>query len=135
MNLPEIKQRLHKAMVIRIPIFDPGTPPRQKVSALEDHILLCAFHRAECEEALYWCVEAGKAIRAQFEERTQGYNVGLKSRPTKEDVERARAELAPDLHHSLQEARDLVEALRRQVYRLGGSDYDAASRAYTLLSG
>lgn len=135
MNLPEIKERLHRAMVIRIPVFDPDTPPREKVSALEDHILRCAYHRAECEEALYWCVEAGKQIRAQFEEQTQGYNIGLKSRPTKDDIERARAELAPSLHQALLEARDLVEALRRQVYRLGGSDYDAASRAYTLLSG
>ena len=101
---------------------------------LQQHILLCAFHRAELEEALHWCLESGKALRRQWDD-LQGYEVALGSRPTKDQVDKAKRDVAPDVWAALTEARTLTESIKRQISRMGGSDYDAASRVYTMLSG
>lgn len=134
MTLDEIRTRLYAAMEIRVPRFPPDTSPREKVSALEDHLLLCAYHRAELEEALHWCVEAGKTLRAQWD-GVEGAEAMVGHKATKERLDGAKRTIAPGVWDSLEEARTLVESLRRQVSRLGGSDYDAVSRAYTLISG
>lgn len=135
MTLDEIRQALHTALPIRVPTFDPNTHPREKITALEDHLLKCAYHRGELEEALYWAVEAGKTLRAQWE-GVEGHEAMLRgSRPTKEQIDAAKARIDPTTWAGLQECRSLVEALRRQIVRLGGTDYDAVSRAYTLISG
>lgn len=134
MTLDEIKSKLESAMKVRIPQFDPNLPPREKISKLEDHILLVAWHRGELEEALHWCIEAGKKLRVEWDQ-VQGYEVGLPSRPTKEQIDLSKGRIAPELYASLEQARTLTTSIRRQIDRLGGSDYDAASRAYSLLSG
>lgn len=136
MTLEEIRAVLDRALPIRIPIMDPTNRKsgRERVDELQEHILTCAFHRAELEEALHWCLESGKALRREWDD-LQGYQVGLSSRPTKDDVDRAKRELRPDVWKGLDEARTLTESIKRQISRLGGSDYDAASRVYTMLSG
>lgn len=134
MDLAEIRRRLESALPLRIPQFDPNTPPREKISRLEDYILKCAYHRGELEEALHWCLEAGKRLRAEWDQ-VQGYEVGLPSRPTKEQIDQSKRMISPNVWKGLDEARTLTESIKRQIARLGGSDYDAASRAYTMLSG
>lgn len=136
MELSEIRQRLEDALPVRIPLIDPShrKMPRERVEELQDHILKVAWHRAELEEALHWCLEGGKALRRQWDD-LQGYQVALGAKATKDDVERAKRELAPQVWTSLEEARTLTESIKRQITRLGGSDYDAASRVYTMLSG
>lgn len=135
MDLNEVRERLESALPLRIPLLDPNAAPRERIEALEDYILKCAWHRGELEEALYWTIEAGKVLRMKWD-RVQGFQVAVRgSRPTKEQIDQAKAEIDPDTYAALTEARTLVEHLKRQIQRLGGSDYDAASRAYTLLSG
>lgn len=135
MDLTEARRRLESALPIRIPLFDPNAQPRERIEALEDHILKTAWHRAELEEALYWTMEAGKLLRAQWD-GVRGHEVAVRgSRATKEQIDAAKAEIAPDVWEGLQEARYLTDHLKRQIARLGGSDYDAASRAYTMLNG
>lgn len=135
MNLDEVKSKLEAALPLRIPLMDPNVSPRVRVEQLEDYILKCAWHRGELEEALYWTIEAGKVLRARWD-RVEGFQVAIRgSRPTREQIEHAKAEIDPETYAALTEARSLVEHLKRQISRLGGSDYDAASRAYTLLSG
>jgi len=133
-QLPDIKQVLLDAMVFRLPVFDPNMHPREKIGKLEDHILDCARHRARVEEALYWCIEAGKTLRIEWDD-IQGWETVAGARPTKDRIDLEKRRIKPTLYTSLEECRSLTEALRRQAVRLGGSDYDAASRAYTLLSG
>lgn len=137
MNLQEARQRLDRALPLRIPQFDPNAHPREKVAALADHILTVAYHRAELEEALHWTIEAGKALKLRWDGHV-GYEVALPKggRHTQEQVSEAKRRTGMgEVWAGLQEARALKEALERQIIRLGGSDYDAASRAYTLLSG
>lgn len=137
MTLQEVRERLLKALPLRVPQFDPNAHPRDRVQGLADHILKVAYHRAELEEALYWTIEAGKALKVKWDGH-QGYEVSLPrgSKHTQEQVNEAKRRTGmKETWDGLQEAKALKEALERQIIRLGGSDYDAASRVYTLLSG
>jgi hypothetical protein len=134
-TLEEIKKALHAALPVRVPLYDPNAPPRERIEGLEKHILLVAWHRAELEEALHWAIELGKTLRREWD-GVEGHEALLRgSRPTKEQIEAAKAKIAPGTWDALLEARTLVESLKRQIVRLGGSDFEAASRAYTLMSG
>jgi hypothetical protein len=135
MDIPEIKARLESTLTLRIPQVDPDARPQERIEALEDYVLKIAYARADLEEALYWLIEGGKVLRAKWD-GVEGWQVAVRgSRPTKEQVDRAKAEIDPSTYAALQEARTLVDHLKRQIARLGGSDYDAASRVYTMLSG
>lgn len=135
MTLDEVRERLDKAMPLRVPLWDPNMNPKERIEGLTDHLLTCAYHRAELEEALHWTVEAGKTLRAQWD-GVQGHEAMVRgSRPTKDQLDAAKRTIAPDTWAALDECRTLVESLRRQITRLGGTDYDAVSRAYTLMSG
>lgn len=136
MELADIKQRLYDALPLRVPLQDPNESARVRIEKLEDHLLKCAWHRAELEEALHWAIEAGKLLRRKWD-AIEGHEQMVRSgsRTTKEQIDAAKARIDPDLWDSLNEVRTLVESLRRQIVRLGGTDYDAVSRAYTLISG
>lgn len=49
--------------------------------------------------------------------------------------EQIKREENPELAGKLDRAKWVIERCNEELDRLGGSDYDAASRAYTLLSG
>lgn len=137
MEIEQIRQALNNALPVRIPLQNPEAHPRERISELENHILLCAWHRAELEEALHWTIEIGKRLRVRWD-GIDGWQAAVpRSRPTKDQVDAAKRIIDGDrgTWDALQECRALVESLKRQITRLGGSDYDAASRAYTLLSG
>lgn len=137
MNADEIKARLHAVMALRIPRRDPNESPQVRVAALEEHLLQVAYHKADLEEARYWLIEAGRSLREQWD-GIQGYEAmvrGGMSRASREQIDQAKAQIKPDLWSSLEEARTLLEAITRQINRLGGTDYEAASRVYTLMTG
>lgn len=131
----EIAVRLERALKLRIPIFDPSAHPRDKMAALEAHILRCAYERAELEEALHWGIELGKQLRLQWDSH-RGWEPVAGARPTEARVNEAKRKTGMQpIWDAMQEMRALADSLERQIKRLGGSDYDAASRAYTLMSG
>lgn len=100
----------------------------EKIDALIDHINLTAILRGELEELR---LEAHvRALAAR--ERLRGVPVGVGK--TKAATEELRRAAAPDVASELDGALWLVDRCTEQIARLGGSDYDAASRAYTLLS-
>lgn len=136
MTLQEIREVLERSLPLRIPLIDPTSASRERIEALEDYILKTAHMRGDLEEAFHWCVEAGKLLRLEWD-GLQGYENALprKTTYTKEQVDRAKRTVRPDLWTALQDARTLAVALERQIKRFGGSDYEAASRAYTMLTG
>lgn len=136
MQIADIKQILEAALVVRVPRFTPDDGPGFKISKLEEHLLLCAWHRGQLEEALYWTLEAGKLLRLQWD-GIVGYENALPrgTRHTREQIDGAKRTMQPGIWESMSEVKYLAENLRRQISRLGGTDYDAVSRAYTLISG
>lgn len=135
-DLAEVRTRLLTALEVRIPPYDPNLHPRERVQALDAYITRTAEIRQELEEALYWCMEAGKALKRQWD-GVEGYEVALPrgGKHTKEQIEAARRTVAPKgLWEGLEEARSLAQSLHRQIRRME-LDYEATSRSYTLMSG
>jgi hypothetical protein len=54
---------------------------------------------------------------------------------SKPAIDEAKRQARPDLAELVDGSRWLIARCGEQIERLGGSDYDAASRAYTLLGG
>lgn len=138
MNLADIRQRLLDALPLRIPRFDPNESPRKKSEELEAYILTTAWQRGELEEALHWAWEAQKLVREQWNE-IEGWEPFLPTGrrvgdATKEQVAAAKRHVNSEVSDGLSSANKLVEGLGRQIRRLE-LDYEAASRAYTLMSG
>lgn len=136
MQMDDIKRILETALAIRVPQFDPNESPGIKIAALEDHLLKCAYHRGELEEGLYWTLEAGKALRLKWDS-IHGYENALPrgTKHTREQVDTAKRAIDAGTWEAMEHCKYMAENLRRQISRLGGTDYDAVSRAYTLISG
>jgi hypothetical protein len=124
---PQGASVLAAAAAIRFPdIRELGGSER--VDALVDYICETAIMRGDLEalrlEAHTTLFEAAVALAA----------IPAAGR-TKALVADLRRASAPDLAAAVDGAKWLVDRCTEQINRLGGTDYDAASRTYTLLSG
>lgn len=88
-----------------------------------------AIARGELEE-----LRLGAHVRA-LHARERLTMLPATSTKSKAAAEESRRAAAPDLARELDGAQWLIDRCTEQINRLGGTDYDAASRAYTLLSG
>lgn len=119
---------LARAAALRFPDL-PGMEGRERVDALIDHIAHTANLRAELEELR---LSANVHI---LEVRSRLNKVPALNARTKVAAEESRRAANPALADQLDRAQWVVDRCTEQIARMGGSDYDAASRAYTLLSG
>lgn len=138
MTLEEIRARLKAALPLREPLFDPSAAPVAKVRALEDYLLLTAYHRGELEEALHWLYEAKKTLKREWDD-LHGWEMNLPRgattrNRTQEMVREAKRHTAPELYTSLAECTQLENSILRQIRRLELDD-KATSRGYTLITG
>lgn len=137
MTLEEIKATLFDAAKVRMPRFGPDQAPRERIELLEDYLNLTAVTRAELDEARLCAHAAVKALSDEWD-AIQGWGMHLpgNGRHTQADVDRAKAEIRPDLAGAVKDARWLVSRLTEQIDRLSRmGDDQVASRIYTLISG
>lgn len=120
---------LARAAALRFPSLREIPQPRARVEALVDYISDTAIIRGELEELR---LEAETQL---LELRARWRSLPMPSNRTAPQVEAARRAADPALGASLDRARWMVDRCSEAIARFGGSDYDAASRAYTLLSG
>lgn len=136
MDLSEIRAKFDAARVIRVPLLDPNTHPRQKIQALEDYLTQTAWHRGELEDALWWLVAVETSLKERWE-NVQGYEPFLpptaKER-TQEAIRQAKRNIAPDVYTGLMSCHHLKEHIGRQIRRLELDDRNV-SRTYTLATG
>lgn len=102
---------------------------RERVEALIEHISDTAILRSEVEELRL------SAHVQLLELRSQLRRIPAPGARTKQMAEDTRRAANPGLADQVDRAQWVVDRCTEQISRLGGSDYDAASRAYTLLSG
>lgn len=121
---------LGRAAALRFPNLR-DLAPRERIDALIDYITDTAIARGELEELR---LEAHVRLR-DARERLAAVTVTASRSASKVAVEELRRQAAPKLAHEVDSARWVVERCTEQIMRLGGTDYDAASRTYTLLSG
>lgn len=119
---------LARAVALRFPDIREKRG-REKVDALVDHITGTAIMRGELEE-----LRLSAHVRL-LDARQRLARVPATTHRTKAAAEESRRAAAPEIAAELDGAVWVVERCTEQINRLGGSEYDAASRAYTLLSG
>lgn len=137
MNVDECNAKLKAALPIRMPRFDPNLGAREKIEGLENHILLVAFHRGECEEALYWVIEAKKVLKDAWD-GVEGWEAFLprteRQKPTKEAVAAAKRQVDEGTYLALRDVQTMIDALAAQIKRFR-EEFESASRVYTLITG
>lgn len=102
---------------------------RERIDALVDHITETAIIRGDLEELR---LEAYVHLRDAEAELGAIITGVTKSRVAVDEAKRAAR---PDLAGRLDAAKWTVARCTEQINRMGGSEYDAASRTYTLLGG
>lgn len=101
---------------------------RAKIDALIDHITETAILRSQLEELRLEAQVNARTARDELSRVQAGIG---KTRGATEELRRAAR---PDLARVLDGALWLVDRCTEQIARMGGSEYDFASRTYTMLS-
>lgn len=119
---------LARAAAIRFPDLR-GMQGLQRINALVEHINLTAIARGDLEE-----------LRLEANTRLLDLRARLARVPSilgksKTAADEARRASNPDLAQQIDTARWTVDRCTEQITRMGGTEYDAASRTYTLVSG
>lgn len=136
MTLDEIRTVVEDCARMRMPKLR-SLEPGDKVSQLEDYLVELAIARGQLEEARMYLHAALDPLLDQWD-NIKGWeaHVGYSTRTTQDDIRRAKKEIRPDLHDSINEAKRLGARIGEQIVRLGGmGDEQVASRLYTLITG
>jgi hypothetical protein len=102
---------------------------RARIEALVDHITEAAIIRGELEELR---LEAQVQARDTRRHLDRVPATVLRSRAAAVE---ARRLADPGAAQQLDDAQWVIDRCTEQIHRLGGSEYDVASRAYTMLTG
>jgi hypothetical protein len=118
---------LARAAALRFPKLSE-LAGREKIDALTDHIVATAISRGDLDELRLEAHTNLLGLRRRFNRLLAG-----RSFRTHALADDARRSADPQLADDLDSAAWLIARCTEQITRLNG-DYDAASRAYTLLS-
>jgi hypothetical protein len=138
-NVEEINAVIDRALTARPPKWeDERTPPRVKVSELEDYLMASAYLAAELEAAHHWLSKAIDDATDVIAEM-HGYEALLPSKPrdriTAADHLAAKREANPDPFLAGAEAKRLRATVLRQIDRLKFEAQWVISRSYSMISG
>jgi hypothetical protein len=119
---------LQRSVELRFPDLSEIENPRERTEALQDHIVATAIMRGELAALrLAAHTQLQVALKDWHKTPTTG-----RTGPQREDE---RRRLRGDLAALIDDAKFTIARCTEEMDRLGGTDYDAASRVYTLLSG
>jgi hypothetical protein len=120
---------LARAAQLRFPDLRELKTPRERVDALIDHISDTAVLRGELEQLR---LETQVDL---LDARDAWHRLQIPASRSKPQADELRRRADPELAARIDRARWLIERCGEAIARMGGTDYDAASRAYTLLAG
>lgn len=127
---------LQRAVSTRMPQFTPEMSPRERAEALADHILETARVRGELAELRMNAHVQLRDDMQTFRELDGWERYKRRSGDrTREAEHEAKRRMDPELVQRIEDAKFTIARATEEMDRLGGSDYDAASRAYTILTG
>jgi hypothetical protein len=119
---------LARSIALRFPDLSEIEDPRERTNALQDHIVATAIMRGELAALR---VAAHTKLQAALKDWNKIPTTG-RTGPQREDE---RRRLRADLAALIDDAKFTIARCTEEMDRFGGTDYDAASRVYTLLSG
>lgn len=120
------------ASKLRVPVFQRGTAPRQRVDALEEFLLLSAFHQGNMSEERLGLFDELRDLEDEWEVVAdwEEHRVGT----TIASIDEAKKVVRPRLWQEIRLKRWQVKRLTEEIDRLE-RDATKVSRAYTLISG
>lgn len=124
---------LYRSTKLRFPRWDSERTPQEKRGLIEQHIWETATMRAELAELRLRAWEALKNARRDWA-KMRGWEAHRGGDRTEASVERAKRRANPALYDRMEDARFVVDRCTEEMTRLD-RDYDAASRAYSVLVG
>lgn len=129
-----LSDTMEKAVALRFPVFDRDGEAtlREKLEAIEDHVMACGFWHGELVEERLRLREEHRPRQHEWDhlEGWQSQRVGK----TDQAVTEAKRALRPDLYDGLQSDRQRMQDLSEQIERLD-RDHDKASRLYSIMTG
>jgi hypothetical protein len=138
MQLEEIRIILADALPLRVPQFEPETPPKERVRLLEDYLMGSAFQRGALIETRHWLRLLEGQLGEQIDE-LDGWEPFLQLRSSKgaskSDILEAKGRANPGLFAALGECRRLRGSVDDQIDRFAFEDEKVISRCYSMISG
>lgn len=129
MIVPTDQSILARSSCLRLPYIDENNRS-QRVDILCDHILLTATIRGELAQLRMEAHVELLSLLTQWNSASAFRAAkGLKAN------EELKREEHPELAAKIDRAKWLIARANEEIDRLGGSDYDASSRAYTMIAG
>lgn len=129
-----IPDSLARARSIRVPVFQRGTAPRVRVDALEEFMLVSAFHQGEMGEERLELLDELRDFETEWRaipaEKWAPHRVGT----TLGSIDEAKAAVMPALWETITDKRWQIKRLSEEIDRLE-RDATKVSRAYTMISG
>lgn len=130
-----LSDAFQKALALRFPVFDredDETTPRQRIEALEDHAVLCAFYHGELIQERFEIRDEHRG-RLHVWNHLEGWEP-LRRSKTEAAVDDAKRQMRPDLYDELATDRAKMQDLSEQIERLD-REHDKASRIYSIMTG
>lgn len=121
---------LAESVALRLPTFTPEMTSRHRANLLQDHILATAIMRGRLAEMRLHAQVNLRAATAEWAKLGAGSS--FKGNAALEAHRRMRR---PDIGDRIDGAKWLIARCTEEMDRFGGNDYEASSRAYTILSG
>jgi hypothetical protein len=131
-ELPTARDVLDAATKLRMPRIPRDQGARARIDALEDYMLLIAWHQGELSEARLGLYDELRTVNDAWAELVGWEN--FRRGKTDASIDEAKAKARPDLARARRQAQWLVARLTEEIDRLE-KDATKASRAYTLATG
>lgn len=127
-----LSEAMRTAAALRFPVPKEDATPREKLEALEDYAVACAYWQGELHEERLTLLQEHR-VRAREWDHLEGWEPMRRSK-TEAAVDDAKRQLRPDLYDELQDDRAQLKDLGEQIGRLD-REHDKLSRVYTIQTG
>lgn len=131
---PTLPACLSTSLGLRIPVFARDTPPRQKIDALEEYLLLSAFTQGELSEERFDWKARLVPLEAEWEHIPDHEWQAHRRTRTETAVKHAKRIARPKLYDEIQDVEWMVKRLTEEMDRME-RDATKVSRVYTFITG
>lgn len=129
------KDILKRSASLRMPLFEAGTDPKDKIAAYEDHMMLTAYVEAQLVSEKLRCIDQLNESNDEWNDLS--IDADYAGQPEKVSMaarERQRRSEDPNLFKHRRFLTQRIESLQAEIDRME-RDTKRCSRSYTMLTG
>lgn len=125
---------LKKALSLRMPVFEKGTAPKERLAEYEEFMVLTAFIEAELASDKWRCIEELNRANDDWHEMDTASDFAGTPNVSQAQKERERRENDPDLYRKRRYLTQRIEQLVEQIVRME-RQAKICSRVHTFETG